>query len=1818
MLILPKVYPFRTLSSFSRVLNPSNSTASSSSPSISSSTSSGPAGHSHHHHRHHQQHANVHLDYSSPSQHVIGGGGPFTSNAFLLGGGALTKIDNRPGTSLDVGDWAPRMGGRGGAGRKKKDQNDSKGHGIPLIGSTSSSSDPSSVLDEDDCQTYNSIFAKIRQANSDAAVVPPTSSSQFGPVSRSTPILPTIISAHRADPIEIRTVDTLEESLISTSTSTIRTNPPRSASETMLRLPEVQRKLRSAFSQTSENKSAMARAHRRPSRLRRLSGTETVINKLEPTMNRQEASTEQPTETTELNSRAPEVNVRSRSPLRAPAKPRVRSSSFPSTILLTPRLDFTSVPLLRRSHSLSTSSKYRTPSAGESDPELSPPSVVINDEGDAVVLDSFNFDASEQTSQPLFSSPAHTDNQPIQPISQTDPLNLSQAHAVISSTSSLQPAPGMENVKEDGAPWEIVLLPPIQRPTSTNMDPAEHYFQNALINAMDARDERAFRLAADAYWDSQTLPFGSDHSNVPLPKLTVETINLILDGLRQLRPPGAPIDEIKQTFKRMLNADIPPDPITYLTLLETLFDRELEISDALVFQKRCGEIRPGSFLAHPPALNFKQQRPLESLVREFNLPQAMDIFFAASRFYVENKKVFPRFLYGKAAEALGRSTNVSRLATSLYKEIRWLMSKDIIPTSGFISTQIYTGLLSAFFNDRKLDSAAQLLVDFVDDDINGRIGWIAEDEEGRAEERIMFWNRYIEGHFQTGRVNGAMQLVQNLLDGCISPQTSVAPAIRASTLNVVIKQLLDRNDVTSALYWFDDFLPDSPKKHPSTPQLTHQAYEHFLVHAIKKGDWALYDKTLFAALTFSPAGFQPRPVDISQGIQIHLLQIHPDSTLETMVKHADRILGLITKCEQYRQLEYLLPPNLSPILLALLVKVKKTTVFEDVYRRSILHFGPDSTEAFRFQDRIFANIVHDLTTEGGVFVEYTDKEKLDLLGTLVRIGVSLDVPLDVSHPGVAERVLGLYSKAVQDVDGRLDKLGLSASTVWAITECASVQDVRSTFPQTGQANNTIGFVSALINARRATGMTYQINWASAARTLTECHGVEYASRLLALLGPDVLQLLGLPPLRVYGSGAAYVPSADMAPNLTNQTEPAAATEQSQDTVSAVDATLVSEAGRPVALETELPEAVSPLETSEGQSSAPISLNEQTASGPAPVVVATSTPLQATAAPFVPGSSVASASSSSSLFASTQDSAESSAERSRESTIPTFDTPNADLSRRTFFVDSNLTRVINLHRVSSAKVTPVQSYQALRAGMAKNLVAHHICLTHLVEALGRAKELEKMVEVLELAHHVLFLTKPDDLDSWVKIESNAIIAFAHCGEMERAAFHRTNIIQAGGAPSADAYAALVNGAKDTTDDAAVARALFRESKELNVKPTLFLYNTIISSLSKARKAEEAIALFYEVKEVGLSPSTVTYGAVINACCRVGNSERAIALFDEMTSQSNFKPRVHPYKYVLFHPIYLSFRRLLQTHYWSLFSRPDSTMMQYFITSHPDRERVLYYYDELLKANISPTSHTYNLLMQAYGSIEPVDLRAMHKVFEALIQAPTADARLEGIHWATLINCHGNVNRDLDTALEIFDSITQRTANAPTFGKRQSPVLPDAVCWEALFNAVLMHKRFDVLEKYLDRMIANGAKTTTYIQNVLIKGFASENQIERARAIFERMQDPAMGMCFLAFHVFLIPSLSGFEARPGSPWILLIGTMIGIAANSTEVPAGVVYRMPSTYETMVRAELGFGERHRAVELCERMEARLFPPSVMTHVRSLIAGTPSAGSSNSEPLA
>jgi pentatricopeptide repeat protein len=272
------------------------------------------------------------------------------------------------------------------------------------------------------------------------------------------------------------------------------------------------------------------------------------------------------------------------------------------------------------------------------------------------------------------------------------------------------------------------------------------------------------------------------------------------------------------------------------------------------------------------------------------------------------------------------------------------------------------------------------------------------------------------------------------------------------------------------------------------------------------------------------------------------------------------------------------------------------------------------------------------------------------------------------------------------------------------------------------------------------------------------------------------------------------------------------------------------------------------------------------------------------------------------------------------------------------VDREQDRFVNEWKTIGSDISPQTAYSRFESGAKVGVYPTIETIGRLINALGRANELVKVQELYNAAQLLISGIRQDVpgqrsylQKSWFLIEDQMTTALAHAGQAEQAHVHRTRMIEQGGTPTADAYGALIQCVKDTTDDTANAVALFQEAQARGVQPNVYLYNTVISKLAKARKADYAIELFQQMKAAGLPTTSVTYGAVISACCRVGDAHSAELLFAEMTAQRNFKPRVPPF----------------------------NTMMQLYTHIKPDRGQVQRYYNAMIEAGISPSAHTYKV-------------------------------------------------------------------------------------------------------------------------------------------------------------------------------------------------------------------------------------------------------------------
>src|SRR5438045_6710273 len=139
--------------------------------------------------------------------------------------------------------------------------------------------------------------------------------------------------------------------------------------------------------------------------------------------------------------------------------------------------------------------------------------------------------------------------------------------------------------------------------------------------------------------------------------------------------------------------------------------------------------------------------------------------------------------------------------------------------------------------------------------------------------------------------------------------------------------------------------------------------------------------------------------------------------------------------------------------------------------------------------------------------------------------------------------------------------------------------------------------------------------------------------------------------------------------------------------------------------------------------------------------------------------------------------------------------------------------------------------------------------------------------------------------------------------------------------------------------------------------------------------------------GVAPNSVTYGTIINACCRVGNETLAVKYFGEMEADQHFIPRIAPY----------------------------NTMLQFYVQTRKDRSEALRFYEKMRAQLLIPSAHTYKLLIDAYATLESVDMAAAENILRLIAsdrQRPTS------AHYAGLIHAYGCVKQDLESAKSWF--------------------------------------------------------------------------------------------------------------------------------------------------------------------------------------------------------
>ncbi|KAK3820171.1 MAG: hypothetical protein J3Q66DRAFT_387131 [Benniella sp.] len=310
----------------------------------------------------------------------------------------------------------------------------------------------------------------------------------------------------------------------------------------------------------------------------------------------------------------------------------------------------------------------------------------------------------------------------------------------------------------------------------------------------------------------------------------------------------------------------------------------------------------------------------------------------------------------------------------------------------------------------------------------------------------------------------------------------------------------------------------------------------------------------------------------------------------------------------------------------------------------------------------------------------------------------------------------------------------------------------------------------------------------------------------------------------------------------------------------------------------------------------------------------------------------------------------------------------------------------------------------------------------------------------------------------------LVANATLGDLPAAKKNYDDIVKLGLFPDATGYATLLiattTGAIDEAHD---ALRILEEVKRHNIKPNIFFYNVVIGKLSRGRKIERVLEVYEEMMASNIRPNAITYGTLISACTRVGSEEMARNLFKEMTNSPNYHPR----------------------------QGPHNAMIQFYVRQKKDREAALHYYQDMVDRKLSPTEHTYTLLIEAFACIEPYNMTEAQRLVQSLKRG---HVRACEAHYGVLIYSYGVLHRDVNAAEVMFNNM------------RGSDIVPKGPAYQALIEGYITVNKVNRAVELRNELLASGQPSSAYIENTLIRGFGHTRNIGAAEDIFNAMTDP----------------------------------------------------------------------------------------------------------------
>ncbi|KAG0326231.1 hypothetical protein BGZ99_009857 [Dissophora globulifera] len=391
----------------------------------------------------------------------------------------------------------------------------------------------------------------------------------------------------------------------------------------------------------------------------------------------------------------------------------------------------------------------------------------------------------------------------------------------------------------------------------------------------------------------------------------------------------------------------------------------------------------------------------------------------------------------------------------------------------------------------------------------------------------------------------------------------------------------------------------------------------------------------------------------------------------------------------------------------------------------------------------------------------------------------------------------------------------------------------------------------------------------------------------------------------------------------------------------------------------------------------------------------------------------------------------------------------------------------------------------------------------------------------------------------EIYNAMLVANATLGDMVSAKKNYDDILRLGQFPDATGYATLLiattTGAVDEAHD---ALRILDEVKRHKIKPNIFFYNVVIGKLSRGRKIERVLDVYEEMVQQNIRPNAITYGTLISACTRVGSEEMAKNLFQEMVSASNYHAR----------------------------HGPHNAMIQFYVRQKKDRQAALRYYEDMLQRRLTPTEHTYTLLIEAFACIQPYDLSEANRLIQSLKRS--GPVRASESHYGALIHAYGVEHGDVSTAETVFRNM------------QQAGIVPKGPAYQSLIESFIANNQVSRAVEVRNELLRSGQPSSAYIENTLIRGYSLEKDIRSAENVFEAMMDP-------------------YDAQQ----------------NKNAKSKNLIVKEPSTYQSMVTAYLENGMVDRAQETLRRMKGQHYPDLVIKPVEEAIHAATAASTASSK---